>query len=304
MSLYLKYRPTNFEEIVGNEEITSSLKGMLANEELPHALLFEGPTGCGKTTLARIVSKELGCTGMDLGEIDSADFRGIDTVRDIRRKSHFAPLESPVRVWIVDECHKLTNDAQNALLKILEDTPPHVYFILCTTDPRKLLPTIRGRCSSFRVNLLSDREMLRLLRSVVKAEGQRLDKAVYYAIVRDSQGHPRNALQTLHQVLQAPEEERGKVAERAAQEESQSIELCRVLLKQTGWKAVAVILKGLQETTDPESVRRHLLGYAQSVLLNQDNPQAAAVLEVFQEPTYNSGWPVITYGCYCIVKGE
>lgn len=301
MTLYLKYRPKELEQIVGNEETVAAVREMV-KKNCPHAILFHGPTGCGKTTLARIIAEKLGCKGNDLTEVDSADFRGIDTIRGIRKQSQFAPLSSPCRVWIIDECHRLTGDAQSALLKILEDTPKHVYFILCTTEPQKLLPTIRGRCSQFQMQTLSEQQIFKLLRSVVKAEGERLQRKVYWQIAQDSLGHPRNALQILDQVLRVPAEQRLEAAKKSAEEQSKSIELCRALLQARGWKEVAMILKGLQNQ-DAEGIRRHVLAYCNSVLLNESNDRAAAVLEVFQEPTYNTGMSGITYACYCVVKG-
>jgi DNA polymerase-3 subunit gamma/tau len=230
-TLALKYRPTSLDEIVGNQNVIEILKSQLdGNQPMPQSILLHGPTGCGKTTIARIIAAELGVKGSDLVEIDSADFRGIDTIREIRKQSAYKPLEGSCRVWVLDEIHMSTKEAQSALLKALEDTPKHVYYILCTTDPQKLLSTIRGRCSQLQVQTLADKEMKQLLRRVVKAENESLTKEVYEQIVQDSMGHPRNALQVLAQVLAVGEEQRLVVAKRAAETESQVIELCRALV--------------------------------------------------------------------------
>ncbi len=306
-TLALKYRPKTLDEVAGNQLVVSILKKQLSKETsqpLSRAILLHGPTGCGKTTLARIIAKELGVQEEDLKEIDSADFRGIDTIREIRKQSTYKPLNSPFRVWILDEVHRLTNDAQSALLKTLEDTPKHVYFILCTTDPQKLLPTIRGRCAQFQVQPLNEKEMKRLLLRVVKAEGESLAKEVYDQIVQDSQGHPRNALQILAQVLSAGPEKRLEVAKRTAEVQSQTIELCRALMSnRTPWKKVATILEGLKDQ-DPEQIRRAVLGYCQAILLKEPNNQAAAVMEEFIEPFYNSGFPGLVLACYSTLFTE
>jgi len=302
MSLYLKYRPENFEAMQGNSALIEALQELLNKENPPHAFLFHGPTGCGKTTIARIIAGQLGCVGNDYREVDSADFRGIDTVREIRKQSQFRSLEGPCRVWVIDEVHKMTNDAQNAMLKILEDTPSHVYFILCTTEPQKLLPTVKGRCSQYQVATLSDREMMTLLRNVVKQEGQTLTRQLYEQIVNDSLGHPRNALQILEQVLAVSEDKRLEIAQRTAEEQSQTIELCRALIKRAGWKEVAGILSKLDQ--EPESIRRAVMGYAQAVLLKGSNIQAGRVLESFIDNFFDSGKPGLTLACYRAIEGD
>lgn len=304
MSLYLKYRPKTLDEIKGNNQTIHTLEGMLQDvEKAPHAYLLTGPTGCGKTTIGRIIARRLGCVGNDFREVDSADFRGIDTIREIRKNSMFKSLEGPVRVWLIDECHKLTNDAQNALLKILEDTPHHIYFILCTTEPQKLIPTIKGRCSQFQMTPLNERQMLGLLKRIARSEEVKLAGEIYDQIIQDSFGLPRNALQILEQVLSVGEEERLEVTRKAAEEQSESIQLCRALLKAGNWKTVRGILNGLKDQ-DPESIRRHVMGYAQSVLLNGEDDRAGLVLEEFLEPFYNTGFPGLVYACYVITKNE
>ncbi len=303
MSLYIKHRPTSLEELKGNQEIISTLRTMLEDKDkCPHSFLLTGPTGCGKTTIGRIISDKLGCVGADYREIDSADFRGIDSIRDIRKIAVYAPIEGSCRIFLLDEVHKLTNDAQNALLKILEDTPKHVYFILCTTDPQKLIPTLKGRCSTFQVKQLADSEMLILLKKVARAEGQKLEKEVLDQIISDAQGHPRNALQILEQVLCVEPEQQLEVAKRIAEQQSQVIELCRALIGKKSWKEIAAILSGLKEE-EPESIRRMVLGYCQAILLKgSSNNHTAAVMEAFIDNFYDKGFPGLTLACYSAIN--
>lgn len=303
MKLHITHRPESFSKVIGNKDILPSLKNIIKDEDRPHSYLFHGPSGCGKTTLARIVASEIGCTGVDLQEINSADYRGIDTIRALLNNVYLQPLEGDYRVWILDEVHKLTNDAQNALLKILEDTPEHVYFMLCTTNPEKLISAIKGRCSQYGVNALTEKEMMKLLMIVVKAEDDSLEKKIYLQIIENSQGKPRDALQILSQVLSVDPEERLSLAKKAATLDVQVKELCTALIKKYPWKKTANILKRLKEQgEEPEKIRYAVLGYCQAIFLNgkKDN-QVAYIMDEFRESFWNSGFPGLTIACYTVV---
>lgn len=304
MSLYLKHRPQTLEQIRGNKETVSALQGFLEKpEKMPHVYLFHGPTGCGKTTFGRIIGNTLEVAKEDIVEMDSAQFNGIDTVREMRKNSSYRPLKSKYRIYILDEVHMFTTAAQEGMLKILEDTPKHVIFILCTTDPQKLKPTLRGRCQQFQVKVLSDEEMTKLLRQTARKEKDKIQSEVIEQIVQDSQGHVRQALQILEQVLNTDPDKRLEAAKQSAVETSQSIELCRALLGKSNWKTVAEILQGLKGQ-DPESIRRHVLAYAQAVILKADNSKAGLILEEFLEPTYNSGFTQLVFACYSVIKNS
>jgi DNA polymerase-3 subunit gamma/tau len=297
---YQKYRPEDLEAVRGNEETIESLKALFDSAEPPpHAFLFTGPTGCGKTTLARIVAGMLGCVGGDYREIDSADFRGIDMVREMRKQAQFKPLEGPVRVWLIDEVHAMTAAGMEAMLKLLEDPPKSAYFILATTDPQKLISTIKGRCIHFTVKQLPELELKKLLRGIANKEGFVLPKEVMEQIIEDSQGHPRNAIQLLEQVANVPQEKMLQYVKRAAEVDAEVIQLCRKMIDASPWKAVANVLKGLKENgEDPEGIRRAILGYCTSILLQKEHMRAAAVMECFTENYYNTGFSGLVLSCF------
>ena len=304
MSLYLKYRPQGLSDFVGNRNTIEILESILQkpHNEFPHAFLFAGPSGCGKTTLARIMAKKLGCSDNDYKEVDSADFRGIDTIREMRRQMSLRPLSGPCRVWLLDECHKLSGDAQAALLKVLEDTPRHVYLMLATTDPQKLLKTITNRCTQFDMESLSKRRMMKLLKTIMKKEKKQILDEVLEQITKDSFGSPRAALVILDQIINLPIEKMMHAVKKAEIKESQIIDLCRALLKREKWPEITKILKGLRDQ-DPEQIRRAVLGYCSTVLLEGDNPNAFLIMDCFQAPTYDIGWAKIIMSCYEIIQG-
>jgi DNA polymerase III subunit gamma/tau len=311
MSLYQKYRPTSFDELVGNESVIDSLKGLLAKKDPPHAFLFKGPTGCGKTTLGRIVATELGCHEQDFQEIDTADFRGIETARTIRHNAHYKALKGERRAWLIDECHKLTNEAQNALLKGLEDPPDHCYYMLCTTESDKLLDTIRGRCSIHTVIPLTVPEMVKLLGKICVKEKSPLSRKILEAIARQSSVsavesderaacYPRHALQILEKVLVASPEEQLKVIAESDSIAANADSLVVQMLRYGGWKSVANVLQEIPEE-NVEAVRRGVLLYCRKVLLNGSNDLAAEIIDKFQTPFFDSGPAGLALACYAVV---
>ena len=304
MPLHLTYRPQTLKEVVGNKSTVASLEAVLSRtEDFPHSLLFTGPSGCGKTTLARIVAKRLGIDDRDLRELNIANLRGIDNAREIQDQMRLRPLSGTARGWILDEVHQSTKDFQNAMLKALEDTPPHVYFFLCTTDPQKLLTTIKTRCHEFKVGPLSNEDMLHLIGKVLGKEDTDIDESVADQIIRDANGSARAALVVLDAIIDMAPEEMLEAAARKAEEHNEAIALCRALIQNKGWLETAKILKGMADY-DPENVRQAILGYCQAILLKEDNARAWVVMDAFREPFDRNGRPGVVWAAYMAVNSK
>jgi DNA polymerase III gamma/tau subunit len=293
--LYKKHRPRNLDEVVGNKTTVAALRRMLEAEELPHTVLLSGPSGCGKTTLARILGKAVGCRGSDLIEMNCSSNRGIDTVRSIMDKMKYSP-HGEARAWVLDEAHQFSRDAQHAMLKMLEDTPDHVYFFLCTTHPQKLTPTIRNRCTKMPVAPLAHQQMKSLLKHVAGEEDINLRGPVLLEILDACEGSPRAALVILDRIRHLPKPKCADVRS-IAEEENAAIDLCRALFdRKRNWRKVASILKNLK--ADPEAVRWSVLGYAKSVLLGSGSTHAYEVLRAFEENFYDSKQAGLVRACY------
>ena len=193
--LYRKYRPVNFDQVYGQDQIVKVLKGSLETGKIGHAYLFSGVRGTGKTTMARIFARALKCSDNDIIEIDAASNRGIDDIRALRDAVHSLPFDSEKKVYIIDEVHMLSKDAFNALLKTLEEPPNHVVFILATTELHKVLPTVISRCQSFVFKSPTYSVLKKMLADICDKEGYSIDAGALDLIAmlgngsfRDTQG--------------------------------------------------------------------------------------------------------------------
>jgi len=300
MPLHIDYRPSSLEEVIGNESVKESITSIFSRKkDFPHAYLFFGPTGCGKTTMARIIAGMLDCPADEVNEYNTANLRGIDTIRTITENCVYTTLTGSTRVYILDEVHRQTKDAQNALLKLLEEPPKNVYFILCTTDPEKLIPAIAGRCHPFQMKALKPTDMMLLLNKIIEAEGLDVDeypKAILKEITRLSEGLPRNALVLLDTIIDIADEESAIAAlSSVSVSEVDLKEICQALLNKSPWDSIRKQVKILTEETEPEKVRYAVLGYMRSVLLNsKQNDRASMIIDTFSENTYNGGKAIVS----------
>ncbi|MBW0113922.1 DNA polymerase III subunit gamma and tau [Pseudonocardia sp. KRD-169] len=224
MALYRKYRPATFAEVVGQEHVTEPLSTALAAGRINHAYLFSGPRGCGKTSSARILARSLNCVqgptpdpcgvcascialapggpgNIDVTELDAASHGGVDDTRELRDRAFFAPAESRYRVFIVDEAHMITTQGFNALLKIVEEPPEHLVFVFATTEPDKVLPTIRSRTHHYPFRLIPPGTLRRLMEGICADEGAVVAPAVYPLVIRAGGGSARDSLSVLDQLL-------------------------------------------------------------------------------------------------------
>jgi len=224
LALYRKYRPSVFADVIGQEHVTVPLSNALSGDRTHHAYLFSGPRGCGKTSSARIMARSLNCVegptptpcgkcqsctdlvangpgSLDVIEIDAATHGLVDDARDLRDKAFFAPVQSRYKIYIIDEAHQLGTGAANALLKVVEEPPPHVIFIFATTEPEKLISTIRSRTHHYPFRLVPPGILVAHLEKICNAEGVKVAKGVLPLVVRASGGSVRDALSILGQLL-------------------------------------------------------------------------------------------------------
>ena len=298
---------------MGQAEAVSVLTRLGKADNVPHSLLFTGPSGCGKTTIARILKKKLKCHDSDFKEINAAETRGIDMVRDIKDTMGYAPMggEGSCRIYLVDEAHKMSNDAQNAILKILEDTPKHVYFFLCTTDPQKLIKTIKTRCTEIQVKALNRAGTKELVESTCEKEGTEVSEDVIEAIheaslIEGTNGaSSRKVMVILQSIIALSDETKQLQAIAQNDTKAEAFELCKVMLynPRSTWPDVAKVLNKIE--AEPESIRYMVLGAASSALLKGGklSSRAYSCIVAFRENFYDSKKAGLVAACYEVVNG-
>ena len=293
-ALYRKWRPARFDDVVGQQHVTRTLRNAVAAGRVGHAYLFCGPRGTGKTTIARLLAKAVNCLAedpaerpcdqcascqainegrfLDLIEIDAASNTGVDDIRALRDKINFSPSEGRFKVYIIDEVHMLSPAAFNALLKTLEEPPPHVKFVLATTEEHKVLATIKSRCQQFNFRLLSHQEIVGRLRWIAGQEGLEVEPEALALMARQGAGSIRDAESLLDQLVTAPGQtitlEQAQLVLGTASFQAVS-NLVTAWLDADGGRGLTIIHDALGAGADARQFARQMVDYLRQLLLLQ-----------------------------------
>ncbi len=281
-TLYRQYRPADFSEVRGQEHVTDTLQAAIKNKKTAHAYLFSGGRGTGKTTVARILARELQVSEKDLYEIDAASNRGIDDIRVLREGIYAVPFESPYKFYIIDEAHMLTKEAWNALLKTIEEPPEHAMFVLATTDRDRVPETIQSRCEVYVFKQPTRQMLTETVTDIAKKEGFALERSAAELVALLAEGSFRDALSILQKVLAVSKDRKIDVEEVEMVSGAPRGELIRQLLtaiagKDIG-KAIAVIGKAAEENMDMRVLAKLLIHRLRVILLLRFAPDLAEQL--------------------------
>jgi DNA polymerase-3 subunit gamma/tau len=306
-ALYRKYRPQDFSEVVGQEAVVRTLSNAISHDQVRQAYLFAGPRGTGKTSMARILAKALNCaqgptatpdktchacvsiangTSLDVVEMDAASQRGIDDIREIRERVVLQPAEGRYKVYILDEAHQLTDAAWNALLKLIEEPPPHLVFVFCTTDLAKVLPTVRSRCQTFVFQRPRLPELVKVLQRVAEGEGIDAPDAALALIARGARGSFRDAESTLDQLAAATEKQvtvQAVLQLLGAVEEDSLFRLCDTIVDRDTAGALVFVEELAEQGQDLGRLVTDLLDHLRHLLLVQHVGHVPESLPITEE---------------------
>ncbi|MFL5935397.1 MAG: DNA polymerase III subunit gamma/tau [Gaiellaceae bacterium] len=306
-ALYRKYRPQDFDEVVGQEPVVRTLKNAISAGQVRQAYIFAGPRGTGKTSLARILAKGLNCangptpnpdrtchacvaiangSSLDVIEMDAASQRGIDDIREIRERVVLQPAEGRYKVYILDEAHQLTDAAWNALLKLIEEPPPHLVFVFCTTDLSKVLPTVRSRCQTFVFARPRLPELVRYLRRVADGESIQVPDQALALVARGARGSFRDAVSTLDQLASATENDitvQAVLQLLGAVEEEALFRLCDLVVDRDTAGALTFLEELAEQGQDLGRLVVDLLEHLRHLMLVQHMGEVPDTLPVTEE---------------------
>lgn len=293
-ALYLKWRPLSFDDVVGQDHITRTLRNSIKTGRIRHAYLFSGPRGTGKTTSARLLAKAVNCTNenedirpcnecpaciavnegryLDLIEIDAASHTGVDDVRDLRDRIAFAPNEGRYKVYIIDEVHRFSGNAFDALLKTLEEPPNHALFVLATTEIDKVPATIKSRCLPFEFRRLSLQEVTQRLAFIAEQEGLQIDRSALELVAREGTGSVRDSISLLDQIVADPDETITLELTQRILGTASAIsvrDLVDAIVKQEIARGLHVINQAIDAGSDPRQFGQQVVEHLRSVMLAQ-----------------------------------
>ncbi|MFH1868706.1 MAG: DNA polymerase III subunit gamma/tau [Candidatus Omnitrophota bacterium] len=302
-----KWRPQNFDDVIGQEHITTTLKNAIKQDRVAHAYLFCGPRGIGKTTTARILAKALNCEkgstptpcnkcssceeitegrSMDIIEIDGASNRGIDEIRNLKEKIKFSPQSGKFKVYIIDEVHMLTPEAFNALLKTLEEPPAHVKFVFATTAAYKVIPTILSRCQRFNFRRLSSQDIVKKLKNIAKQEKVKVEESALFTIVRAASGSMRDAESLLDQMAtycknNITASDTNKVL--GSIEQSTLYDFTKCIIDKDTASAIKLINKIMDAGVDPAQFIQNLIEYFRNAMLIKEGKDVIPLLDLTKD---------------------